>query len=139
MTLHCSRKRPLTGPSAPARFAAGFTCVGRRQSASPVPAMTTALSWQQGTGGTAERGDNGKREQILLSSSLETENSFGSFAAACSGSHYLVGAHPHFKHTQLHPQMIYFNINLKDESMQQSQKFLIAAISGSSACTAISI
>lgn len=101
--------------------------------------MTAALSRQQGTGGMGETGGNSDGDQILLSPSPETENCFGSFAAACNGSHYLAGAHPHFKHTQLQLQMIYFNRNFKDEPLEQSQKLPIAASSGSSACRAISV
>lgn len=67
-----------------------------------------------------ETGDNASRDQIFLSPSLERENSYASFTAACKSSHYLAGAHLHFKHTQLRPRIIYFNRNLKDKPMQSS-------------------
>lgn len=72
--------------------------------------------------------DNSDGEQIHL----YLENGFGNFAATCSGSRYLTGAHPHFKHLQQQLQVLYFNRSPKDESMEQSRRVSIAAISGSS-------
>lgn len=139
-TLPCSRKKPSTGCRSQLMDQVCYWLhLCGEKAASLASAMTAALPQQQGMEGTGETGDNSDGDQILLSPSPETQNIFGSFAAAFNSRHYLAGAHPHFKHTPLQTQMIYFNRNLKDEPVEQSQNLSIAAISGSSACRAISV
>lgn len=128
--LPCSRKKLLMGwrSQCTSQVCCCLHMHGEKAARQPgiLCGHTLVPAARNGRHGTKR--DNSDGEQIHL----YLENSFGNFAATCSGSHYFTGACPHFKHLQLQFQVFYFNRSLKDESMEQSWKLSTAALSGSS-------